>query len=115
MIRVVVRDFVQKAGVGVWIMEQKEGRNYCAKPSPWVFTEVGNGDGCFALPEPTLELSYDYSREFFQGLVNELAALGYRPNTDRLAGQLEAQTTHLKREQEGHDRIFRLLEQVMRG
>ncbi len=65
-----------------------------AKPVTLEFGEVQSG--AFALPEPTLEIDHVDSQEFFQGLVDELTARGYRANTDRIAGQLESQTKHLE-------------------
>lgn len=94
MLRVRIQDLFHKAAMGIWLIEDRNNRTYIAEPMP--FTMKDHGDGAIPLPEPTITLSYQFTRDFFQGLCNELARLGYAPDTSRLAGELDATKKHLE-------------------
>lgn len=78
-----------------------------AEPLQLVFCKTEEGQ---PMPAPTLKLSSPQTREFFQGLCNALANLGYAPDTSRLAGELDATKAHLECEKQMHQRTFALLE-----
>ena len=104
MIRVVVRDLLNRASRGIWILQGEGARWAVAKPVPLEFSDPH--DGAWLLPDPTLEFSYEHCQQFFQGLCDALSELGYRPNTDRLAGELEATKKHLDREKVILDKLL---------
>lgn len=114
MIRIRVRDQWDRAGHGIWIIDDRPDGFYIAQPVQLTFEKAGDKEGAFRLPDPTLELSYEQSQAVLQGIADELARLGIRSNSDKTAGTLEAQTKHLDREKEQVDRLFNMLADTMR-
>jgi hypothetical protein len=94
MLRVRVNDLFHKRSTGIWLVEDRNGKTYIGEPL--LLNMKYCGDGACLLPEPTLELSYEHTRDFFQGLTNELSRLGYAPDTSRIAGELDATKKHLE-------------------
>ena len=112
MIKFRIQEFWHKHSIGVWIMDQRLDRTAVAEPVPLVFKDYG--DGAFVLPDPTFELERKDMNQFLQALCEELARFGFKPNTERLEGELGATKKALDREQSSHDRIFNLLQDTVR-
>lgn len=112
-IRVVTRRFEHKASVGIWLFDDRPGGMHSAVPIQLQFKKVPGSDDCFRLPEPLLEVRFDRYQTIFQQLADQCAEMGFRPNTDRIAGELVATKGHLEREKGTLDRLFSLLEQKL--
>lgn len=113
-LRLILRDDICRGTMGIYLFEEgatARDRRYIAKPSALTFVECPPES--MTLPEPWLSISHERIREFFQGFCNEMARLGYRPNTDRDAGELIASKEHLKREQTINDRHLALLDKII--
>lgn len=93
--KIIFREDFSRGGYSLWIIERRNDSNYCAKPIELMFEEKGNG--AWQLPEPTLRFDDEsMSNQFLQGLSNALTEIGFRPNTDRQAGELEGTKKHLE-------------------
>jgi hypothetical protein len=101
---------MDRDALGIYLFEERAGKNYSAQPVFVEFREITEGE---ILPQAFMELRAKDAQSFFQGLCDELSRLGYRPNTDLIAGRYEAQSKHLDREQLQHDRLFGLLKHTM--
>lgn len=106
--RVIVREQIYRAGVGIWLVDDRDGKTYVAKPSQLVFEQKGS-EGCWSLDEPWIQMSRAECQMFLQSLCNELSQLGYRPDTDRISGELDATKRHLTREQGILDKLLAMI------
>ena len=92
--KLIVREDPLSNSVNLWLFKDMEnGRCLVVNPVAMETTEHGEA---FHLPEPTFKLKRSEAQTICQSLINELTQLGYRANTDKISGKLEAQTEHLK-------------------
>lgn len=113
MIRVRIKDLIDRASSGIWIMRKdpKDSRSWqVAKPIPLEFEKK---EDYWLMPEPTLVLPYEDCQAFMQELTNALSEAGYKPNTDRLSGELDATKVHLKREELNSDNLGAILNKAL--
>ena len=81
-------------GYRIWIIDKSKDSYRVAKHVDLKFEKVGEGE---LIPSPPLEFSTPgQGRDFLQGLCDALTEVGYRPNSDKIAGKLEAQGKHLE-------------------
>lgn len=119
-LRVVIREDFCSQNYNVWLIasgREPGAPTYMAEPAELVFKKRSDGDELRVLPEPWLRVSFHHMKDLFQGLSNELARLGFQPDSgpvEKLAGKLEATERHLLRESNNLDKIFNLLQDTVR-
>lgn len=106
--RTIIRALDNRASYGIWFYKDEGNRTYLAQPAEIKFVEIESN--AFALPNPTIELRYEFAQEFLQSMVNGLIEHGVRPNNDKTAGELEATKKHLKDMQEIVNRLLNQLD-----
>lgn len=88
-----IKNLFHKDAVGIWLFEQRGNEKFVAAPAKLVYLPVLKR---LETPEPTFEIPYYQQQELFQSLINALIEQGLRPDNDKVAGLLEAQTKHLE-------------------
>ena len=93
-VEIALREQFHTGGYGLWIMVNKDGKRYVAKPVEFEFEEVSE---CFRLPDSTFQFTTKGdARTFLQDLSNELNNQGMKPNNDAVHGELKSIKIHLE-------------------
>jgi hypothetical protein len=110
MLEFKIREYDYENQLGLYLFDRvSEDEQYIAKAAPLEWVRIPF-DGAYPEdPGPWLKLRKYKMREFFQGLTDELARMGYRASNDRAAGELEATRAHLQREQQISDDVRKFL------
>jgi hypothetical protein len=105
--KTIIRELHHKAGYGIWIIDDQNKEHSIAKPVELVFEKHQDS---WMMPEPTLEIGYQYAQPFLQSLINTLVDAGIKPDNDKIAGQYEATKEHLRDLQKLVDRLLNQLD-----
>lgn len=92
--KIISREDPISNNINFWIIEEGRERTTLVV-KPLQIEKESYLDG-FVLPEPTFRLSKVEAQAICQSLLDQLIDMGYRPNNDKLAGKIEAQSDHLK-------------------
>ena len=93
MISLKIEKTWSRRGFGIWLLNEREGKTFVAKPCELEMVEYGNA---FLLPEPTLYFSPEDFYALKRSAVEEMIGAGLESSAVKLAGKLEATERHLK-------------------